>query len=232
MSSSNSGIRLKMEKDVYAVLQLEAEERMQVRSPGEAAQWADHTDPCWSASDGLCRKRTNSPRRLQAVAAVAVFCVIRCGFHSSAVPTDPTQLSGSWRKGRRSPKPWAWGGAGSRPRKRGRRKKVCWEGSSKSQTWALPSGPVVPLLAPPKWLKTGLTQMPVCQCSLTLLTVAKGWKQPCPSSRCVGTQNAVYTYSGAYGYMGIWAYGYMRTQPAWSSGTRCKDEPWKHAIFV
>lgn len=81
-----------MEKDVYAVLQLEAEEKEMQKSEAQVRLLSEQTTqaPAGLPSDGL--RLPNVPTAPGVcrpwLPAVAVFCVIRCGFHPSAVPTD------------------------------------------------------------------------------------------------------------------------------------------------
>lgn len=125
----------KMEKDVYAVLQLEAEEKEMQKSEAQVSCLVSRPRRPLLVCRLLgcvCQTYHQSPRHLQAVASCShrVLCY-QMWVSSFCCSHRSTQHSGSWRKGRRH-QTLSLRGAGSRPRKRGRRKKVCWGGSSKS----------------------------------------------------------------------------------------------------
>lgn len=101
----------KMEKDVYAVLQLEAEEKEMQKSEAQVSRSVSrphrpllvcHLLGC------VCQTCHQSPRHLQAVASCSrrVLCY-QVWFHPSAVPTDQhsTAAPGEREGGI---KPWAW----------------------------------------------------------------------------------------------------------------------------
>lgn len=181
----------------------------------------DHR-PCYLPSDGGCV--CQAYQQPQAFAGrgflqCAVFCVIRCGFHSSAVPTDQHNSSGSWRKGRRPQTGSLRGALVPDPRREEEGKSMLGKVPPKARH-GVAIRPVVPLLSLRlnSW-KQGLTQMPVCQCSLKHYSQwQKGGNSRVHPSRCVGTQSTVYAYSGAYGYMeymGIWVYAYSTGMKFW-----------------